>query len=50
MYPTTIGVDLAKNVFQVHGIDAAGTVVIRKKLRRSEVKPFFAKLPSCLVG
>lgn len=50
MYLTTIGVDLAKNVFQVHGIDAAGTVVIPKKLRRSEVKPFFAKLPSCLVG
>jgi transposase len=50
MQPTTIGIDLAKNVFQVHGIDAAGEVVIRKKLRRSQVKPFFAKLPACLVG
>lgn len=50
MHPTIIGIDLAKHVFQVHGIDAAGEVVIRKKLRRSQVKPFFAKLPACLVG
>ena len=47
---TTIGVDLAKNVFQVHGIDAAGEVVLRKVLRRRQVIPFFAKLPPCLVG
>ncbi len=47
---TTIGVDLAKNVFQVHGIDAAGEVVLRKMLRRRQVIPFFSKLPSCLVG
>ncbi len=47
---TTIGVDLAKNVFQVHGIDAAGEVVLRKVLRRRQVIPFFAKLSPCLVG
>ena len=47
---TTIGVDLAKNVFQVHGIDASGEVVLRKSLRRRQVIPFFTKLPSCLVG
>jgi transposase len=50
MHPTTIGLDLAKHVFQVHGVDAAGKVLIRKKLRRSELKAFFEKLPSCLVG
>jgi transposase len=50
MHPTTIGLDLAKHVFQVHGVDAAGKVIIRKKLRRSELKPFFEKLPPCLVG
>jgi transposase len=42
---TTIDLDLAKSVFQVHGIDASGAVVIRKTLRRSQVLPFFAKLP-----
>lgn len=47
---TTIGLDLAKNVFQVHGVDAAGAVVVRKALRRAQVLPFFAKLPPCLVG
>ena len=46
MQITTIGLDLAKSVFQVHGVDAAGEVVIRKALRRSQVLPFFAKLPS----
>ena len=44
-----LGIDLAKNVFQVHGIDAAGKVVITRKLRRSQVLTFFAKLPPCLV-
>jgi transposase len=44
MHPTIIGLDLAKHVFQVHGIDVAGKAVIRKKLRRSELKTFFAKL------
>ena len=47
---TTIGLDLAKNVFQVHGVDATGQVVVRKSLRRSQMLPFFAKLPPCLVG
>jgi transposase len=46
----TIGVDLAKNVFQVHGVDGDGKVVIRRQLRRARVLPFFAKLPPCLVG
>jgi transposase len=50
MQITTIGLDLAKNVFQVHGVDAAGHAVVRKSLRRSQLLPFFAKLPSCLVG
>ena len=47
---TTIGLDLAKNVFQIHGVDATGQVVVRKSLRRSQMLPFFAKLPPCLVG
>jgi len=47
---TTIGLDLAKSVFQVHGVDATGEVVVRKSLRRSQMLPFFARLPSCLVG
>ena len=46
----TIGLDLAKNVFQVHGVDAEGMTVIRRQLRRSRVLPFFEKLPGCLVG
>jgi transposase len=47
---TTIGLDLAKSVFQLHGIDASGSVVLRKKLRRSELIDTFQKLPPCLVG
>ena len=47
---TTIGLDLAKNVFQVHGIDAAGEEPIRRQLRRAEILKFFASLPPCLVG
>ena len=50
MQITTIGLDLAKNVFQVHGIDAHGKVVLRKQLRRAQVAGFFANLPPCLVG
>lgn len=46
----TIGLDLAKNVFQVHGVDASGEVVIRRQLRRGRVMAFFAKQPRCLVG
>ena len=47
---TTIGLDLAKNVFQVHGVDEAGNVVMRKRLRRGQVLAFFAGIPPCLVG
>lgn len=46
----TIGLDLAKHVFQVHGVDATGKVTVRKKLRRSEVLEFFKGLPRSLVG
>ncbi len=47
---TTIGLDLAKNFFQIHGVDAAGRVMVRKALRRSQVLPFFSRLSPCLVG
>ena len=47
---TTIGFDLAKTVFQVHGADGEGRVVLRRKLRRGKVLAFFAGLPPCLVG
>src|SRR5438046_673806 len=50
MQVSTLGIDLAKNVFQVHGVDVVGKVVITRKLRRSQVLMFFAKLPPCLVG
>src|SRR3974377_406285 len=50
MQITTIGLDIAKNVFQVHGIDATEKVVVRKQLRRGQVLKFFASLPPCLVG
>src|SRR5262249_25284464 len=47
---TTIGLDIAKSVFQVHGIAADGSVVVRRQLKRRQVLPFFAKLPPCLIG
>ena len=47
---TTIGLDIAKSVFQVHGVDAVGQVVIRRQLKRRYVLTFFQKLPSCLIG
>jgi len=50
MQISTIGIDLAKSVFQVHGVDTAGKVVLTKKLRRSQVRALFEKLPPCLVG
>jgi transposase len=46
----TIGLDLAKSVFQVHGVDAAGEVIVRRQVRRSQLLQFFAKQPACLVG
>src|SRR5471030_384399 len=47
---STIGVDIAKSVFQIHGVDAEGTVVIRKRVGRAKFLEFFEKLPACLVG
>ena len=47
---TTIGLDIAKSVFQVHGVDANGLVVIRRQLKRRYVLAFFEKLPTCLIG
>ena len=46
----TIGLDLAKSVFQVHGVDAAGEVVVRRQVKRSQLLQFFARQPACLVG
>ena len=47
---STIGLDLAKSIFQVHGADALGAVVVRKRLRRSQVRPFLAAQPPCTVA
>jgi transposase len=47
---TTIGLDIAKSVFQIHGIDAAGNVIVRRKLKRRYVLSFFQKLPPCLIA
>jgi transposase len=50
MQITTIGIDLAKAVFQVHGVDAHGKTVLKKQLKRTQVAEFFANLPPCLIG
>ncbi len=47
---TTVGIDLAKNVFQVHGIDEHGKVLVKKQLRRDQMATFFVNLPPCLIG
>jgi len=47
---TTIGLDIAKSVFQVHGIGASGEVVVRRQLRRRQLLAFFERLEPCLVG
>ena len=47
---TTVGLDVAKRVFQVHGVDAHGKVVVRKQLRRKEVVAYFTQLPACEIG
>src|SRR6267142_157011 len=47
---STIGLDIAKSVFQVHGVDVAGAVVIRKRVSRAKVLEYFGELPQCLVG
>src|ERR1700740_538791 len=46
----TVGPDIAKSVFQVHGVDAAGEVVVRRPIRRGQLLQYFSKLPACLVG
>ena len=50
MKPTTIGLDVAKHVFQLHGIAGGGQVILRRQLRRSELLAFFKALPTCVVG
>ena len=50
MQVSTIGVDLAKNVFQLHGVDSAGHVVVSRQLRRRQIIEFLGKIPPCLVG
>ena len=47
---TTIGIDLAKNVFQIHGADARGKAVLKKALKREQMAAFFTNLPPCLIG
>src|SRR5262249_41625443 len=47
---TTVGVDLAKNIFQIHGVNEQGKGVLRKQLRREQLVTFFANLPACLIG
>ena len=50
MKATTVGIDLAKNVVQVHGVDERGRPVLRKQLKRSQVLSFFANVTPCLIG
>jgi transposase len=47
---TTLGINLAKSVFQLHSVDARGCTVLRRQLRRSQVLEFFQRLPPCLIG
>src|SRR5260221_13734751 len=47
---STIGLDIAKSVFQIHGVDVDGAVVMRKRISRAKLLEFFATLPACLVG
>lgn len=47
---TTVGIDLAKTIFQIHAVDAAGCVIVQKALKRRDLITFFAKLRPCLVG
>ncbi len=50
MKVTTLGIDLAKNVFQLHGVNEYGKTVIKKQIRREQMAEFFANLPACLIG
>ena len=47
---TTVGIDLAKNLFQVHGVDERGKTVLKKQLKRDQMMAFFTNLPACLIG
>jgi len=47
---TTVGIDLAKNVFQIHGVNKHGKVMLRKQLKRQQMAEFFANMPPCLIG
>ena len=47
---TTLGIDLAKSVFRLHGVDARGKVLLRRQLRRSQMLEFLKRLPPCLIG
>lgn len=47
---SVLGLDIAKHVFQVHGVDRAGKAVLRKRLRRAQISEFFQQLPCCLIG
>ncbi len=47
---TTIGIDLAKTIFQIHGVDQYGKTIVRKQLKRAEMTLYFANLPACLIG
>ena len=46
----TIGLDIAKSVFQIHGVDGAGEVIVRRQIRRAQLLAFFARQPACVVG
>lgn len=46
----TIGIDLSKNVFQIHGVDHRGKTALKKQLKREQMLPYFANFPSCLIG
>ncbi len=50
MKVATVGLDIAKRLFQVHGVDEQGTLVLRRRLQRDEVARFFANLPACRIG
>lgn len=50
MKMTTVGLDLAKNIFQIHGIDTNGEVVVRRRLRRAQLRQFFTAIEPCLIG
>lgn len=50
MQITTVGIDLAKDVFQIHGVDAQGKVVLRKQLKRVQMASFFVNFPPCLIS